>query len=302
MNGKISNFRQIASVNRYVLTSGVENGLEVIDCNNGKIRFLLNVSKALDVMQVYHQGENVSFISKNGFTKRETPFLNRFEGGMIYTCGLDSAGRRDGYELHGSFHNNSASVTRLECDENGIVVEATVSNSALFGKNLVMKRKIFSPVNADFFEVEDTLVNNGFKEEDYCLLYHVNVGYPMLDKGAKIVAEINKCTPASSWAKENQASFLEMEDSTPSKAETCYYLDLKNPEISLVNELNGKKFTLSYSKDTLPYFLEWKTMASGDYALGLEPCTTILDEEFKYKTLNAGESVKFSLKLKIENI
>ena len=46
MNGKISNFEQVASVRRYTLTGGREDGLEVLDCDNGKIRFLLNINKA----------------------------------------------------------------------------------------------------------------------------------------------------------------------------------------------------------------------------------------------------------------
>ena len=102
MNGKISNFQQIGSLRRYTLEGGKEKGIDVIDCDNGKLRFLLNVSKACDVMQLYHEGQNTSFISKNGFTLREPPFGNRFEGGMLYTCGLDNVGgMRDGNPVHG---------------------------------------------------------------------------------------------------------------------------------------------------------------------------------------------------------
>ena len=107
MDGRISNLAQVASIRRYTFTEGREKGLDVIDCDNGKIRFLLNVSKACDIMQIYHEGENVSFVSKNGFTAREIPFLNRFEGGMLYTCGLDSVGGRAGYDIHGSLPSQS---------------------------------------------------------------------------------------------------------------------------------------------------------------------------------------------------
>ena len=141
-----------------------EKGIDVIDCDNGKLRFLLNVSKACDIMQLYHEGQNMSFVSKNGFTKREMPFLNRFEGGMIYTCGLDSAGGREGYELHGTFHNTTAEIVRAECDEKGITVEAVIRNTELFGKNLVMKRKIFSGVGSDTVSIEDN--GPGVKPED----------------------------------------------------------------------------------------------------------------------------------------
>jgi hypothetical protein len=146
MDGRISNYMQVASLRRYHLMGGSQDGLEVIDCDNGKLRFLINVSKACDVMQVYHEGQNVSFISKNGFTKREIAFLNRFEGGMVYTCGLDNAGRREGYEMHGTFHSTPAEILRAECNEGGIVIEALIRNSALFGQNLVMKRRITSAI------------------------------------------------------------------------------------------------------------------------------------------------------------
>ena len=44
MDGRISNFCQVASLRRYTLTEGVEKGIDVIDCDNGKLRFLINVS------------------------------------------------------------------------------------------------------------------------------------------------------------------------------------------------------------------------------------------------------------------
>ena len=299
MDGKISNFGQVASLRRYTLTEGRGKGLDVLDCDNGKIRFLLNVSKACDIMQLYHEGQNMSFVSKNGFTKRETHFLNRFEGGMLYTCGLDSVGGREGYELHGSVHNIPAEIIRAQCDENGIVVEAIIRDTALFGKNLVLKRKISSDIGVDSVTLEDKLVNEGYKDEEYCLLYHINVGYPMLDDGAKIVADVENYTPRTAWAKQNEGAMCAMSASVPNQEETCYFLTLKKPEITLINEKIGKKFTVSYSDDTLPHFVEWKSMASGDYALGLEPCTTELDDKFAYKTIRSKESMAFMVILSV---
>ena len=299
MNGRISNFKQVASIRRYTLTEGREKGLDVLDCDNGKIRFLLNVSKACDIMQLYHEGQNMSFVSKNGFTKREIPFLNRFEGGMLYTCGLDSAGGRDGYELHGTLHNIPAEIIRAECNENGIIVEAIIRDTALFGKNLALKRKIFTEIGGDSITLEDTLCNIGYKEEEYCLLYHINVGYPMLDNGAKVIADVESYTPRTAWAKQNETTMYAMNDAVPNQEEACYFLKLSKPEIALVNEKIGKKFTVSYSGDTLTHFVEWKSMASGDYALGLEPCTTELDDRFAYKTIEVGEEIKFFVKILI---
>ena len=302
MDGRISNFGQLASLRRYTVSDGRGRGLEVIDCDNGKIRFLLNVSKALDMMQLYHEGQNMSFLSKNAFTARETDFLTRFEGGMIYTCGLDSVGGREGFELHGTLHNIPAEVVRSTCDETGIVVEAIIRDTALFGKNLELRRKVTAAIGGDCVTVEDTLINRGYRDEEYCLLYHVNVGYPMLDGGAKVVADVVGCEPRTEWARVCEAERENMSDAVIGQEETCYFLTLNKPEVSLVNPKIGKKFTVSYSGDTLPHFVEWKSMAAGDYALGLEPCTTELDDRFAYKTVKAGESLAFAVSLCVTNL
>ncbi len=302
MDGRISNLQQIASLRRYEIVGGREKGLEVIDCDNGKLRFLLNVTKGLDIMQVYHEGQNVSFLSKNAFTAREIPFLNRFEGGMLYTCGLDNAGGRAGYVQHGTYHETNAEILTAKCDENGILVEAEIRASALFGKNLVMRRKIFTRVGEETLHLEDTLINEAHTDSEYVLLYHINVGYPMLDEGAKIVLDEKSHAAVGAWAEQNEDSRYEITAPKAGEEECCYYHILNKPEVALVNEKIEKKLTVKYSGDTLPVFLEWKSMASGDYALGLEPCTSRIGEETVMQPLKAGASVKFTVDLSVEKL
>lgn len=299
MNEKISNLSQLAYVRRYTLTDGSEAGLKIVEVHNGKLRFLLNESKALDMPQLWHEGTNVSFVSKNGLTAREIPFMQRFEGGMLYTCGLDSVGGRDGYELHGTLHNVPARITRCECTEEKIIVQVEIRDSALFGKNLVLRRTVTTSIGSDTVELHDELCNEGYRDEEYCLLYHVNLGYPMLDEGCMIEADILSATPRTPYAAQKKSEIKEITTPIPSQEETCYFLKLKEPRISFQNSKLGKTFTLSYSGDTLPHFVEWKSMASGDYALGLEPCTTELDDRFSYKAIKANSKLFFTLQLQI---
>lgn len=302
MDGRINNTEQIAYVRRYVMTDGAAVGLKVTEVNNGVLRFLLNESKALDIMQLWHNGVNISYLSKNPFTKRETDFLKRFEGGMLYTCGIDVIGGQEGYENHGSLHNIPALVTRCECDAKKICVEATIRDSELFGKNLVLKRKITTEINSDVVTLRDTLVNESYRDEQYSILYHTNIGYPMLDEGVKIVADVDKITPRNDWAAQNINTAFEIEAPQDNKEETCYLLKLAAPVISVVNEKLGRKFTLEYSGETLPEFVEWKSMACGDYALGLEPSTSRPDDEFRTCTIGRGESKQFIIELKVSAV
>lgn len=293
---------QLASIRRYEMTEGTERGLRALDCDNGKLRFLLNESKALDVMQMYHKGENVSFVSKNAFTAREIAFENRFEGGMLYTCGLDSVGAREGYLLHGTHHLTPARVTRAEVNEEGILIEAEIRETALFGKNLVFRRRVFSQIGSDTLEISDTLENCGTREEEYCLLYHVNVGYPMLDAGAELIDDAEEVIPRTPWAAEHIGSRRAIGAAVANQEEMCYFLRLKTPSVSLRNPKINKMFTLKWSQETLPCFVEWKSMAAGDYALGLEPCTTELDDGFAYRRIAAGETICFSLQMRVKTL
>ncbi len=302
MKGQISNLLQIAYARRITMESGKEQGLKVIDCDNGKIRILLNESRALDIMQVYHEGQNVSFVSKNGFNNKVGEFLSRFEGGMIYTCGLDAIGGMEGYDIHGSFHLNSADVVKVECNENGITVEADIYSTSLFGANLKMHRKIYTALGSEIVSVEDTLINLAHLPQQYCLLYHVNVGYPMLDEGAEVVANVKEVIGRNDWSTSRVAERERASAPVDGQEETCYFLQMNEPKISLVNKKIEKKFTLDYSKETLPCLIHWHSMASGDYAMGFEPSTSFLDDKFNYKTLNAGESVSFKLNVTVQKI
>lgn len=299
-NGKISNFCQVGGVKQYVMENGAAQGLRVIECDNGKLRFLLNVSKALDIMQVFYEGKNISFVSKNGFMARELPFGKRFEGGMLYTCGLDGIGAVDGVELHGNLHCTPATVTRAECTDEGIVIESYTTHTALFGNVLTLKRKIFSRFNSDKIELEDTLFNEGTKTAPYCLLYHVNLGYPLLDDGGRVEVNAENVSARSDWAIQNLSDWSQISAPVDNAEEMCYFIDNKDGKATYVNEKQGKRFVLEYSKETLPNFVLWKSMVSGDYALGLEPCTSLLDDGFSYREIGVGERKTFRLSLSLE--
>lgn len=293
---------QKAYIRRYTLTDGKENGIKVVELDNGSLRVLLNESKGLDVMQLFHNGVNISFVSKNGFTARDIDFMNRFEGGMLYTCGFDSIGDRKGFTVHGSYHTYPASVISINESETELEVVAQVEITSLFGENLLFRRKVVLPIDSEKLIVDDELINRGTKDENYCILYHVNLGYPMLDEGVKIVADLESVVPRTPYAEKKMANYNVFEAPIDNEEETCYFLKTKNDSIAVENQKLGKRFTLKYSKDTLPCVVQWNSPASQDYALGIEPATCFLDDKFEYKTIKPNQKICFSLEMNLENI
>lgn len=302
MNKKINVLDQVGYVRRYSLLDGKEEGLKICEIYNGKLRLLFNESRGFDLSQLFVDGINVSFLSKNGINNSKGDFLERFEGGMIYTCGYENIGGREGFELHGTYHLHPAKVILVERNDQEIVVKAEVVQSALFGKNLKTVREITTKIGSDTFTLKDTLVNEGTKEEDYVLLYHVNLGYPFLDEGVKIYSDAKSVTPRTPYAKECVNTRTEFLAPIDNEEEKRYFIENQTPIVKVTNERLKKEFVMTYSKETLPEFIEWYSVASKDYALGLEPATCTLDDDFKYSKIKPNEKKEFTLTISVKDV
>ena len=299
MNAKIGNTEQLCSAQRVQVTDGRGNGARQIYVANGKLNFVLSESNCLDIFRLWHEGTNVGFVSKNGLYTAPADFLHCFPCGMLYTCGLDAIGGVEGRPLHGRVHSIPAEVKELAADEKGIKVVGEIRDTALFGENLVLTRTIEAAAGSGEIRLTDRLRNLAFRDEKYCMLYHVNVGYPFVDVGAKIEGRLVKSLPRTEWAEHEMAKMLDVEPPEDNLEETCYFHQTADGVMSLVNPGLGKRFTV---KCSLRKFVEWKSRASGDYVIGLEPCTSWLDGELRYSVLKPGKSVTHTLILKTENI
>ena len=299
MNEKIGNAEQICSAQRVQVTDGRGNGARQIYVANGKLNFVLSESNALDIFRLWHEGTNVGFVSKNGLYTAPADFLHNFPCGMLYTCGLDAIGGVEGHVLHGRIHSIPAEIKELVADERGVKVVGEIRDTALFGENLVLTRTIETAGGSGEIRLTDRLRNLAFRDEKYCMLYHVNVGYPFVDAGAKIEGRFVKSLPRTEWAKHEMSKMLDVEPPKDNLEETCYFHQTADGAMAVVNRRLGRKFTV---KSSLRKFVQWKSRASGDYVIGLEPCTSWLDGELKYSVLKPGKSVTHTLVLKTENI
>ena len=298
-NKKIGNTAQICSAIRSQITDGRANGARIIHVSNGKLNFILSESNALDVLRLWHEGTNVGFVSKAGLFAPNEDFLHNFPAGMLYTCGLDAIGGVEGHYPHGRFHKTPAQVTEFKVDETGVKIVAVIKDAALFGPNLIVTRTLETKAGSDEIAITDVIENKAFRDEPYCMLYHVNIGYPFVDEGAKVTGDFVKSLPRTPWAEKHMKTMLDVESPVDNWEETCYFHQTKDGVMSLVNKKLGKKFTV---KCSLKKFVEWKSRASGDFTMALEPCTSWLDGELKMSTLKAGGKVTHKLVLKAENI
>ncbi len=311
---RVGNPDQLISISESVMSDGKAKGSRIIAVETGKFSIILLPDRGFDVASVRYMGTNVSFMSKNGIVGAEfahtnaVSFVSCFTGGFLYTCGLDNIGDpTDSNVLHGN--QSVVPATRISIDKywNGDDYCAKIcgylENTALFGQNIVIKRTFTFKYNSDEFGIVDEIENKGFVDSGYMMLYHYNLGYPMVDDGAKVVIDAESTVSRTQEAEKEKQSMLEFSEPVDVIPEYVYIHKLKgdNPTAQLVNEKLGLQLSLTYNKKNLPYFCQWKSLSSGDYVLGLEPASCPLNAKEK-TVLKPFEKAVNGFVIKVERI
>lgn len=274
---KLGNVKQCFSAYDIEFKGGAEDGKNCVLVTAGKLEALFNKDNALDISRVRFCGENISFLSKNGLNSDGGEFAERFEGGFLYTCGTDNLSSCvAGKPVHGSLHYKKAENVYHFTEGEKIVVGGDVKVTALFGENLILRRRF--EITENGITVNDEIINDGYTSAEYVLLYHTNFGYPFLDENLKIDMPIIKSEGLTDYAKSRADRRLKITAPIDGGDEEVFYNYLSRGEITLDNDLLGVAVKVRFDTENFPVTLLWKSMISGDYALGVEPATTRFDE------------------------
>lgn len=304
----------LCGAERMQYSSGKAKGTDVIHVFNGKLDFYITVDRAMDIFRLSYCGTNISYISKNGLVNPHLagsssyPFLSSFEGGFLYTCGLDNIGAASenfGKDCvqHGSLSSIPADGINIQTfwqgDEYFIEVSGKMSYSALFGSKLSLSRTIRVKYLGNQVEVIDQVANEGFAKDSYLIMYHTNIGYPLLNENAWLTLDSNICDGIGKVDTQKCRQFLEPH---PGIAEECFMHTL-NPGTGIKASINNGNLRLDLIFDATqqPFLLEWKSMASGDYVLGLEPVVTKMPAK-NYISLQPGESRRHGVTYRFSNM
>lgn len=283
--GYIGNPAQLVTLRRVTVDEGRARGTQIIEvCTADGLALDILPDAGLDIGQCRYKGVNVSWMSKNGYdspaaiSPHETEFLNTFPGGLVYTCGLRSAGpaNRDGEEwhpLHGRYHSLPAQYISTDVDDETITVKGIIRETALFGHALEVKRTIRIPVQGATVTVEDKVTNLTPQPEEYMQIYHCNFGYPLLSEQARLVLpEVRDTIPRTEFAKTGLGRECTFDRPIPGEEERVFFQKMHREFwAKLENPVLGMAMEMTWSGDTLPILSQWRSMAHGDYVLGLEP-------------------------------
>jgi hypothetical protein len=335
---------QLAGVQLYTLDDGVERGVRCLEFRTGSgLVFTVLVDRAMDIARCEYRGAAIGWHSPAGFRH---PGLHEYEGegglswlrslsGLMVTAGLDhtlfmdnqasahyhySPRKEVGSSLHGRIGQIPARLTGYgetwQGDECILWAEGIVQQATVFGEDLHLRRRIEVAVGSNTISLHDEIVNHGFYRTPHMFLYHINVGYPVLDEGSEYLAPIIE-TPWAAHAADirgQHAGYRTQPAPQHNFHEQVYEHTMAADAGGVVPVMlcnrrfdhgRGLGFLVETRKDEFPCAFEWQNLQEGHYAIGLEPSTHhVLGKPFAAERdemiwLEHGESRSYHTRLSI---
>jgi hypothetical protein len=299
---------QFAGVRLMTLGDGTERGVRMLEFRTGTgLRFTVMVDRGFDIGDCDHKGRAIGWHSPAGFKHPAQVSLEDEHGlgwlrgfsGMLSTCGIDHAlGPYEEEATHFNYpyrakvkhtiHGRIALIPgrivsygeRWEGDECILFAEGIVDQATVFAENLRLIRRIETRVGSDSFSIHDTVENRGFSATPHMLLYHIDLGHPVLEEGARLIAPIREAVWAAHHEHYRAQGVGYRTVAAPRypfmeqvwQWETVADANHKVP-VAMVNERLGFGVEIEYDRREFPCLLQWQNLVSGNYTTGIEPLT-----------------------------
>lgn len=288
MNKYIGHESQLYGVEEHKLVGGRGDGLTLFEVRNGAgLEITFSKDRAMDIPRLSLGGVNLGFFSPAGYVAptyyddRGFGFLKSFTAGFLTTCGFCNVGIpcEDGGEVlpqHGTLSNIPAEYVNHYIENGEIHIKTQIRDAAIFARKILMEREYIIPLFKNELTLKDTVTNIGSSDYPLQMLYHFNMGYPLVSESAVLEISADNVRPATAVAEAGIKDCKKMESPQANYEEQCFVYDIKGEaEIKLYNPAIKKGVVMRYDTKSLPYFTEWKMMGEYDYVLGLEPANAL---------------------------
>jgi len=252
------------------------------------VRVLLD--RGADLGSAWYQGIPIAWTSPIG----ERPplanpmgldWLSAFGGGLVTTCGLRNVGApSEGHGLHGRYSHERARLIEVEPREASIdkvTVKTSVDEHGGPGSHLNLVRTLEAWAGEGRLELTDVTTNCGVIDEPAPLLYHVNLGYPLVSEAAEIIVgdatRVQRAPiPRDAASKAQLDQARRPGPPEPSVPEAVFEHTIEPTDggwasAEVVNPNSRLRFRLSWDASTLPRLHQWVMRSGGWYVVALEP-------------------------------
>ena len=295
------------SIKKYKLYGGKQEGVDVIEVNNGCLRFTVIPTRGMSMLRVDSGDVRLGWNSPvkeivhpqfmNLNSRGGLGWLEGFNEWMV-RCGLEWAGHPgqdkfrnnvgDEVEMELTLHGKVGNIPASEVDvliEPGspprIHIRGLVEERMFYGPKLSLWTDISTELGSRSFRLQDSLTNQGSHRQEYQIIYHANFGPPLLGPGSRFAGAISRVTPFNSHAAKDVKSFSEYTGPQPGFIEQVYCLEPAAgadgcSEMMLQNPSGDRGVSLVFPVPQLPCVTLWKNLATEaeGYVTGIEPGTS----------------------------
>ncbi len=308
---RIGHLSQVGGVQLLESGDGPSRGVRLLEFRTGSgFQFKVAVDRGLDVGYAEYRGQSLAWIPSTAlpgpwFHEQQDAFgwLRSALGGLNTSAGMVHIGNPETADVsHYNFparstetygvHDRMATLPgqiihcgeRWDGDDCILEAQGRVVQAQAYGENLVLTRTYTARLGESRFFMRDEIENAGWLPTEHMLLYHMNIGFPVVDDGSEQIAPVTQ-PPAI-------PDGLPLGDPTeysrfiaPQKDWQLqgFELDMAaEPDgsvpVGIVNRDNFGVYVV-YNRKQFPHYLEWRMMGEGQYAVGIEPCTNTFGRE-----------------------
>ena len=270
----------------------------LFDTGSG-LRFTVALGRGGDIVHASYNDTNLAYLTPNGLmpasrgAQRDDDWLRSWAGGLLTTCGPETMGAprvEEGVWVpqHGRHANTPAAIVSIEnpdpvTGKTDMALNMVIRESRMFGPVFEIKRTIACTLGEPTIRLRDEVTNLGNTQASHNWLYHVNLGYPLLDAGARLIfrgkaAALPFTGAAIATNKLNRLKRIsEPIEKHLGGGENCIFVDPPanrggKVHVGLINAKRKIGFEMIYDKKQLPRFTNWQHLGpGGSYVTGLEP-------------------------------
>jgi hypothetical protein len=298
---RVGRLPQVAGVRLVTLEDGLERDTRLLEFRTGTgFQFDLLVDRAMDVGRCEMNGMALGWQSNAGFPgpwsyePEGLGWLRGFGGGLLTTCGLEHTMfmaeddqshfgyppfKSQEFGLHGRISYLPARLTgygeRWEGDDCTLWATGEITQARVFGEQFVLRRRVEAKVGESRLTIHDEVENIGNAPTPHMYLYHVNVGWPVLDDGAELLAPVSNPVARGDH---DTSTYTRFHGPTKGYVEQVTEHDVHGEgdgsvPVAIVNRARGIGAYEVFNKTQLPRHFIWRMLGQGTYACGIEPST-----------------------------
>lgn len=305
-------------------------GVELLRVNTGPMEVTFLPSRGMGIWKIACDGVEIGWNSPTRgpvhpqfvpvFDPSGIGWLEGFDE-LLVRCGLQSNGAPQfnaqgqlQYPLHGRIANLPVEYVELTVDTetNEIAVETVTCETRFLIYDLRLKSTVRLQAGSRKLHIQDTVLNASARPSSMQLLYHINIGRPVLEGGSQVYIPTQRVVPRNPHAAKDINTWNQYIEPTDGYAEQVYFAQpIADRDgwttTMLTNAAQSLGVSVRSQTSSLPYFIVWKNTAAerDGYVTGLEPATgfpnprSFEENHQRVVPLSPTEQKNFELELEI---